>query len=75
MRTFKKYKETYYLVEFESSTGGRDNEGVFTEKGWEKYIKGLNEDRVADGCEEDELYEESMEENMEFIFTEIEVYN
>ena len=68
-------KETYYLVEFESSYGGRENEGVFTEKGWKNYIKGLNEDRIADGCKEDELYEESMEENMEFIFTEIEVYN
>ena len=70
-----KTKETYYLVEHEDSYGGRESEGVFTEKGWKKYIKRLNEDRVDDGCEEDELYEESMEENEDFIFTEIEVYN
>ena len=37
-----KTKETYYLVEQESMCDGRDNVGVFTEKGWEKYIKGLN---------------------------------
>jgi hypothetical protein len=72
-----KTKETYYLVEYEDMYDGRKAECVCTEKGWKKYIKGLNEDRVADdkGGIEDELYEESMEENMEFIFTEIEVYN
>jgi len=70
-----KTKEIYYLVEYECMYDGRQSEGVFTEKGWKNYIKELNEDRIADGCEEDELYEENMEENEEFIFTEIQVYN
>jgi hypothetical protein len=67
-------KETYYLVEQADPFDGRDNVGVFTEKGWEKYIKVLNEDIVAYGGEEDELRNESMEENEDFIFTEIKVY-
>ena len=57
--------ETYYLVQYSDSYGGRKNEGVFTNKGWKKYIK-------------EENWEENMEECQElgqFIFTEIEVYN
>jgi hypothetical protein len=65
-------KETYYLVEYHDSYGDNTNEGVFTEKSWEKYITELNKDRKAEGEME---YDESMEENEEFIFTEIEVYN
>ena len=64
-------KETYYLVEYECMYDGRKPEGVFTEKGWTKYIKETNDDRSAN---EESLLEESMEENMDFFFTEIEVY-
>ncbi len=65
-------KETYYLVEYECIYGGRMPEGVFTEKGWKKYIKEQNEDRDTS---EESLLDESMGENMDFIFTEIKVYN
>ena len=50
---------------------GRKPDGVFTEKGLTKYIKETNDDRSAN---EESLLEESMEENMDFFFTEIEVY-
>ena len=66
-----KKKEIYYLVEYECMYDGRKSEGVFTEKGWKKYIKEQNEDRVTS---EDSLLDECMEENEDFIFTEIEVY-
>jgi hypothetical protein len=65
--------ETYYLVQYSDSYGGRKNEGVFTNKGWKKYIKEENEMR-----DEEDKWEENMEECQElgqFIFTEIEVYN
>tara|TARA_R100001594_G_C4014263_1_gene257711 strand:+ start:1089 stop:1295 length:207 start_codon:yes stop_codon:yes gene_type:complete len=65
-------KETYYLVEYECIYGGRQLEGVFTEKAWKHYIKEENSYRNA---EDERLYDEDMEDNMEFIFTEIEVYN
>tara|TARA_R100000306_G_scaffold62541_1_gene72726 strand:- start:4869 stop:5081 length:213 start_codon:yes stop_codon:yes gene_type:complete len=67
-----KTKEIYYLVEYDCMYDGRQSEGVFTEKGWKKYIKEQN--RYRDASEE-RLFDESWEENMEFIFTEIEVYN
>ena len=65
-------KETYYLVEYVDIYGDKENEGIFTEKGWKKYIKQQNADREASG---EHLFDESWEENMEYIFTEIEVYN
>jgi len=67
-----KTKEIYYLVEYECMYDGRQSEGVFTEKGWKKYIKEQNEDRDTS---EESLLDECMEENEDFIFTEIEVYN
>ena len=67
-----KIKETYYLVHYIDIYGDKENEGVFTEKGWKKYIKQQNTYREAS---EERLFDESWEENMEFIFTEIEVYN
>jgi len=67
-----KTKETYYLVEFECPYDGRQSEGVFTEKGWEKWVKEENKDRDTS---EESLLDECMEENEDFIFTEIEVYN
>jgi hypothetical protein len=65
-------KETYYLVEYNCMYDGRQPEGVFTEKAWKKYIKEENWWREQD---EEVLYEEEMEDNEEFIFTEIEVHN
>ncbi len=65
-------KETYYLVEYNCMYDGRQPEGVFTEKAWKKYIKEENLWREQD---EEVLYEEEMEDNEEFIFTEIEVHN
>jgi hypothetical protein len=68
-----KTNETYYLVQYSDSYGDRTNEGVFTKKGWENYIKEENKDR-----DEEDKWEETMEECEElgqFIFTEIEVYN
>lgn len=65
--------ENYYLVQYSDSYGGRVNEGVFTKKGWENYIKEENKDR-----EEEDKWKETMEECEElgqFIFTEIKVYN
>ena len=67
-----KTKETYYLVEYHDSEGDNTNEGVFTKNSWNKYIKGLNKDREQEG---EMLFMESMDRNIEFIFTEIEVYN
>jgi len=64
-------KETYYLVEYHDVWGGKDNEGVFTKKSWEKYIKELNEERKQD---DEILFDERMEKNIEFVFTEIKVY-
>ena len=65
--------ENYYLVQYSDSYGGRANEGVFTKKGWEKWIKETNEMR-----DEEDQWKETMEECEElgqFIFTEIKVYN
>ena len=67
-----KTKEIYYLVEFECPYDGRQSEGVFTEKSWEKWVK--EENKHKDTSEES-LLDECMEENEDFIFTEIEVYN
>tara|TARA_R110000824_G_scaffold6208_4_gene28656 strand:- start:381 stop:632 length:252 start_codon:yes stop_codon:yes gene_type:complete len=64
--------QTYYLVEYECPYDGRQSEGVFTEKGWEKYVQEQNKDRDTS---EESLLDECMEENEDFIFTEIEVYN
>tara|TARA_R110000824_G_scaffold72912_2_gene185844 strand:+ start:3728 stop:3928 length:201 start_codon:yes stop_codon:yes gene_type:complete len=65
-------EETYYLVEYHDSYGDNTNEGVFTKNSWNKYIKGLNKDREQEG---EMLFMESMDRNIEFIFTEIRVYN
>ena len=68
-----KTKEIYYLVEYSCMYDGRKAEGVFTEKGWEKYIKEQNEMR-----DEEDKWEETMEDCEElgqFILTEIQVYN
>tara|TARA_R110000824_G_scaffold5226_2_gene24296 strand:+ start:498 stop:704 length:207 start_codon:yes stop_codon:yes gene_type:complete len=67
-----KTKETYYLVWYEDVYNGRKNEGVFTPKGWEKWIKEENKSRDDEDKWEENL---EMEDNGDFIFTEIKMYN
>ena len=64
-------EETYYLVWYEDVYDGRKNEGVFTAKGWENWIKEENESR-----EDVDKWEENLEmkDNGEFMFTEIKIY-
>ena len=64
-------EETYYLVWYEDVYDGRKNEGVFTAKGWEKWIKEENESRDDVDKWEENL---EMEDNGEFMFTEIKIY-
>jgi hypothetical protein len=64
-------KETYYLVQTPSAFGGRDVLGEFTEASWTEYIKGVNEDLMDDGYEEDELHDEEMEDSDDYFFTTI----
>jgi len=65
-------KNTYYLAQYIDSYGCRTNEGIFTKKSFNNYIKEENEYRN----EEDKFGEniEECKELGEFIFTEIEVY-
>ena len=72
-----KTKENYYLVQYNTQycdkNWGIKNEGVFTKKGWEKWIKEENEMR-----DQEDHWEENMqkcEKLGQFIFTEIQVYN
>ena len=64
-------KETYYLVQTPSAFDGRDVLGEFTEASWKEYIKGVNEDLLDDGYEEDELHDEEMYDSDNYFFTEI----
>ena len=67
-----KIEETYYLVEYNCMYNGRTPEGVFTEKAWKKYIKEENKSRDG-SCSS--KFDEDMDDNEDFVFTEIEIYN
>ena len=65
-KNYSEDKETYFLVSYTDSCGNIDNEGVFTKKSFDNYLKERNKQRKIEG--------ELLEKKSEFDFMPIEVY-